>query len=234
GAVRIAQVNLYDRPLTSENILSGTLTFSDGTSLSVGALPTNGRVMPVTFPPKTVSWVRFTVNQAQGTATGLSEMQVLGVPATSTANNPPHFILGPVAASDTIRASQSTTLSVVAHDLDGDALQYQWSSDGGLIQGSGTTVLFTPPAVATSTVFTIALQILDGRGGSASNVGFVTVIPAADALSVIPTSVIGGSSAQGMVSLADAAPSGGLTVPLSSSDPSASVPASVTVPAGSF
>src|ERR1700716_2468292 len=55
AAVRIAQVNLYDRPDTTENIVSGTLTFSDGTSLSVGALPTNGKVMPVTFSPKTVT-----------------------------------------------------------------------------------------------------------------------------------------------------------------------------------
>ncbi|TMB23334.1 MAG: hypothetical protein E6J65_13825 [Deltaproteobacteria bacterium] len=234
SSVSIAQVNLYDRPHWAENILAGTLSFSDGTSISVGALPPNGNVLPVTFPPKTVTWVRFTINQAQGTATGLSEIQVLGLPATATANVAPYFIQGPTSTVDTIRATQTATFLVVANDLNGDAVQYQWSADGGSMQVSGTTAVFTPPAVAASTVFTIASQILDGRGGSASNVGFVTVTPAADGLSVIPTAVVGGDTAQGTVTLANAAPAGGLSVPLSSSDPSAAVPPSVTVPAGSL
>lgn len=232
--VRIAQVNLYDRPDANENVVSGTLTFSDSTSIAVGALPANGRVLPVTFAPKTVSWVRFTVNQAVGTATGLSEFQVLGALATSTANIPPHVIQGPVAASDSIPASQSTTLSVVAHDLDGDPLQYQWSADGGFIQGNGSSATFTPPAVSTATYFTITVQVLDGRGGTASNSTFVQVTPApTDSVSVSPSAVFGGDGAQGTVVLGTAAPTGGKIIPLSSSNPAAAaVPASVTVAAG--
>ena len=52
-------------------------------------------------------------------------------------------------------------------------------------------------------------------------------------LSVSPTSVEGGSSAQGQVTLTALAPPGGITISLSSSDSSAAaVPASVTVPQG--
>jgi LmbE family N-acetylglucosaminyl deacetylase len=233
SSVSVAQVNLYDRPNTAENVLAGTLSFSDGTSISVGALPPDGKVLPVTFPPKTVTWVRFQIDQAQGSATGLSEIQVLGLPM-GAANLAPFFIQGPAASVDTIRGSQTASFFVVANDLNGDAVQYQWSVDGGSLQPSGATAVFTPPPVITSTVFTITSKIADGQGASNSNVGFVTVLPTADALSVLPGSVIGGSSAQGTVSLANAAPSGGLSVPLSSSDPSAAVPASVTVPAGSF
>jgi len=233
--VRIAQVNLYDRPDTTENILSGTLTFSDGSSLNVGALPTNGRVMPLTFAPKTVSWVVFTVNNAVGTATGLSEIQVLGVPATSTANNPPHFIQGPVPASDTIPASQSTNLSVVAHDIDGDAIQYQWSTEAGFIWGNGSSATFTPPAVSADTYVAITVQISDGRGGTASNSTFVKVTPApTNNITVSPAAVFAGSSSQGTVTLPNAAPAGGTAIPLSSSNPAvAAPPASVTVPGGS-
>src|SRR5882672_9072010 len=61
--VSVAQVNLYDRPLGGENVLAGTLSFSDGTSIAVGALPPDGKLLPVTFAPKTVSWVRFTIDQ---------------------------------------------------------------------------------------------------------------------------------------------------------------------------
>jgi hypothetical protein len=65
--------------------------------------------------------------------------------------------------------------------LNGDAVQYEWTADGGTIRGNGATAVFTPPAVAHITVFTISARIFDGRGGSTTNVGFVTVTPAADA-----------------------------------------------------
>src|SRR6267143_1359843 len=211
--VSVAQVNLHDRPHSSENVLAGTLSFSDGTRIAVGALPSDGKVLPVTFSPKTVSWVRVTIDQAEGTAAGLSEIQVLGFPATSTANVAPHFIEGPAPNAETIRSAQTANFTAVAHDLNGDAVAYQWSADGGSIQGSGTTAVFTSPAVTASTVFTISAQILDGRGGSASNVGFVTVTPAADGFSVSPTSIFGGNTAQGMVKLANAAPAEGFSWP---------------------
>jgi LmbE family N-acetylglucosaminyl deacetylase len=232
--VRIAQVNLYDRLDPAENIQSGTLTFSDGSSVSVGALPPTGRVLPVTFSPRVVSWVRFTVNQAQGTATGLVEIQALGAPASSTANVPPHVIQGPIAAAETIPASQSTTLSVAAHDLDGDPLQYQWSAEGGFIQGNGASATFTPPAVTTDTYVAVTVNVLDGRGGVASNSTFIRVTPApANSISLSPAALFGGDGAQGTVLLGTAAPAGGTVVPLSSSNAAvATVPASVTVPAG--
>ncbi|MCX7925686.1 MAG: S8 family serine peptidase [Fimbriimonadales bacterium] len=57
--------------------------------------------------------------------------------------------------------------------------------------------------------------------------------PSLDTLSLNPTSVVGGNSSTGTVTLTAAAPSGGFVVNLSSSNPSvASVPSSVTVPAG--
>lgn len=59
-----------------------------------------------------------------------------------------------------------------------------------------------------------------------------TTTPSLSALSVSPTSVAGGTAAQGTVTLSAAAPSGGALVTLSSSNTVASVPASVTIPAG--
>ena len=60
-----------------------------------------------------------------------------------------------------------------------------------------------------------------------------TVAASLGSLSVNPTAVQGGSSSTGTVTLTIAAPTGGATIALSSSDPAvASVPASVTIPAG--
>src|SRR5215218_8061282 len=67
------------------------------------------------------------------------------------------------------------------------------------------------------------------------NDGSATVASATlSTLSLSPTTVVGGNSATGTVTLTSAAPSGGFTVSLSSNNTAAAtVPASVTVPAGS-
>jgi hypothetical protein len=74
--VSVAKVILYDRPNLTDNVQSGTLLFSDGSSIAVGTLPNAGTGLPVTFAAKTVSWVRFRVDAAAGSNIGLAEIQV--------------------------------------------------------------------------------------------------------------------------------------------------------------
>jgi len=238
--VSVAQVNLYDRPSLGENVIAGTITFSDGSMIPVGALPANGHVQPVVFPPKVVTWVRFTVDQAQGTQAGLSEIEVLGKLAGSTTNTPPHFLSGPGGPTDrSVAGGQSIALSVEAHDLDGDPLQYLWWAEAGTIAGGGPAVTFTAPGVAVDTSLAYSVTVLDGAGGSATNHGFLTVTPGpggggvgVDSLSVAPATVTAGGTALGTVTIAGTAPPGGQAIPLSSSNAAAAIPATVTVPAG--
>ncbi len=86
-------------------------------------------------------------------------------------------------------------------------------------------------AVTTRTVVTITVT-----GGGVTRSADLVVHPSLPALtgfSVNPTSVPGGTSATGTVTLGSPAPTGGIAVSLSSSLPGAvSVPATVTVPAG--
>src|SRR5262249_31065950 len=59
--------------------------------------------------------------------------------------------------------------------------------------------------------------------------------PALYSLRVLPGSVTGGANSTGVVQLTGAAPSGGVTIPLSSGDTNiATVPGSVTVAAGKY
>lgn len=60
-----------------------------------------------------------------------------------------------------------------------------------------------------------------------------SVVPILTAITVNPTSVIGGSSSQGTVTISAQAPSGGVVVALSDNSTSSGVPASVTIAAGS-
>jgi hypothetical protein len=79
-----------------------------------------------------------------------------------------------------------------------------------------------------------------GTAGAWSSVrrftpGAFTQAPALAGIALNPASVVGGNTSEGTASLTSAAPSGGAVVTLSSSNTSAAtVPASVTVPAGAF
>jgi hypothetical protein len=103
----------------------------------------------------------------------------------------------------------------------------------------------TIPGGQSSISFNIGTQIpastttatLGARyGGSTINAPLtVTVGPAAPALSALtlsPSSVVGGGTSQATITLTAAAPTGGITVQITSSSPTAKVPASVLVPTG--
>jgi hypothetical protein len=89
----------------------------------------------------------------------------------------------------------------------------------------------TTTAVTTRTVVTITVT-----GGGVTRSADLVVhpnLPALTGFSVSPTSVAGGTPVTGTVALGSPAPTGGVAVSLSSNLPgSASVPATVTVPAG--
>jgi hypothetical protein len=74
----VDKIVLFDRPNLSDNVLSGTLTFSDGTSIVVGQLANDGTGNTISFAAKTITWVKFTINGAVGSNIGLSEFQVFG------------------------------------------------------------------------------------------------------------------------------------------------------------
>jgi len=110
----------------------------------------------------------------------------------------------------------------------------------------------TVPAGATSATFTVVtkpvssqfnMNIFADLAGSPGKQALLTITagssppppsgPTLSALSVSPSSVVGGNPSTGTVTLTAAAPSGGAVVSLSDNSTATSVPASVTVAAGS-
>jgi hypothetical protein len=76
---RVHKIVLYDLASPRDQVVCGTLSFSDGSSISVGKLQNDGQAGTiVAFPPKTIQWVKFTVVAVRpGTvAAGLGEMGV--------------------------------------------------------------------------------------------------------------------------------------------------------------
>jgi len=78
--VTIDRVRLWDRPMKGEQILAGRLLFSDGSTEYLRAWLSDGARAPgeVSFPAKTVTWMKFYVDQVTATTqnSGLSEIEV--------------------------------------------------------------------------------------------------------------------------------------------------------------
>jgi len=99
---------------------------------------------------------------------------------------------------------------------------------------AGSGIGFFNIATAPVTAQTIVTISVSGGGVTLSHpLTLYPTLPALTALTVSPTSVVGGTSSTGTVTLSAAAPAGGVAVNLASNLPlAASVPASVTVPGG--
>ncbi|UVI33566.1 DUF7402 domain-containing protein [Paenibacillus spongiae] len=72
----INKIVFYDRPNPGDWAPGGTLTFSDGSTVTVSGIPNDGSAYSVTFPDKTVTWVKFQVSGGSGPNVGLSEMKI--------------------------------------------------------------------------------------------------------------------------------------------------------------
>ena len=98
-------------------------------------------------------------------------------------------------------------------------------------QTSGT---FTINTTATpGTTVTITASYSGSSLGTQLVVNPAPIVIVPDTLSFAPPSVPGGATSQATVTLTGPAPTGGFVVTLSSSDPAAKVPASVSIPEGS-
>ncbi|MHC4462865.1 MAG: discoidin domain-containing protein [Planctomycetota bacterium] len=76
----INRVWLFDRPNThADQVTAGMLTFSDGSTITVGELPDDASAAKeITFPPKEVTWLKFVVSSVKPKTqnTGLAEIAV--------------------------------------------------------------------------------------------------------------------------------------------------------------
>lgn len=92
-------------------------------------------------------------------------------------------------------------------------------------QGASTAT-FT---VTTSAVATDTSAVITATGGASATATLTISALAVSQVSLSPAIILGGSASTATVTLSAAAPAGGAVVTLSSSDPAATVPASVTV-----
>jgi hypothetical protein len=215
--------------LSSSNTTVATVPSS--VTVAAGAI---GATFPVSSSAVSTS-TQVTISSSFGGATKSASLTVTPPPLPTVS----FLTLNPTSV---IGGTQPSTGTVT---LSGPApaggAQVSLSSNNGAASVSSSV---TVPAGVTSANFTVSTSsvavtttvVISASYGGATQTASLRVtpppLPTVSSLALNPTSVIGGTSSTGTVTLSGPAPAGGAQVALSSNSGAASVPSSVTVPAG--
>ena len=157
-----------------------------------------------------------------------------GAPALGSVTASPNPVVGGNSSTGTVTLTAAAPAGGVVVSLSSASSAVTVPGSVTVNQGSSSTTF----GITTSTVATQTLTTLSASYNGVTKTTTFTVNPAAASpslatLTLSPTSVVGGTSTTGTVTLTAPAPAGGASVTLASSKPSlASVPASVIVAAG--
>src|SRR6266566_4059448 len=209
--------------------VSVTVTISDATSGATIHYTTDGST-PTTSSPVyggALTFTQTTTLKAMAAASGMTDSAVAS--ATYTIQQQvatPAFSPGggTYTGSVTVTISDATSGATIHYTIDGSTPTTSSPVYGGALTFTQTTTLKAMAAASGMT-----------NSGVASATYTVQQLPTLTSLTLNPSSVVGGplGSSTGTVTLSGPAPSGGAVVSLSSSNTGvASVPSSVTVPAG--
>jgi alkaline phosphatase len=118
SANTVDRIILYDRPNINDQILSATLSFSDGSILQVGPLDNAGGAMEYTFPAKVITSVTMTVDHTLGSTSniGLAEIEVYNDVGGISSNIAP---LATVTASSENKSTSQLAVKAVDGVADG-------------------------------------------------------------------------------------------------------------------
>jgi len=241
AAITVDPANVVGGNSTSATVTLSGVAPSNGTTVTLSAdnacaSPPATVLIPagsnsVTLPIPTNPVVKATTTVLTATAGGASQQVILTVspagvgsltlsPSTVTGGNPSTgtvTLTGPAPTGNLpVNLNSNNANAIVPGTV--------------TVQAGATTATFT---VTTLSVRNQATATLSAALGSSNGTADLTIVPAIpQGLTLNPTTVIAGTPSVGTVTLTGPAPTGGLPVNLSSTSPSASVPSSVTVPAG--
>ncbi|MCI0350777.1 MAG: DUF4082 domain-containing protein [Acidobacteriales bacterium] len=252
--VKTAVLTVNPPPLSSL-VLNPTSVFSRGTStgtitLSVPA-PVGGSTVALASD-NAAATVPASISIPAGSTTGTFTVTASDVAVTTNVNitatlngvktavltvNPytvSNLALSPTTVGSGVSSTGTVTLNAAA-PTGGMAVALASNNPAATVPASvtvaagGTTATFavTTTSVTSSTAVTITATL------NGAKTAVLTVNPAAlSTLTLKPTSVVGGNNSTGTVTLSGIAPAGGAIVSLGDTNPAATVPASVTIPAG--
>ena len=158
----------YSGVPTSVNFPSGETEQSFTFTAARDAVEDDGESVKLGFGPLPVKVTAGTTNKATVSIADVGQV---------SGNRPP--TVSARAEPVTVYAGDSVTLHAIATDLDGDALTYRWTSDGGGIFAPAATELqgaWAAPATETAYTANLTLTATDERGLSSSVTVSVLVV----------------------------------------------------------
>jgi len=223
GQDQLIQVESSDPALAA---VPDTVTVSAGSGIGFFNITT----APVSAP------TAVTISATGGGVT-LSHLLTLypTLPALSSLSVSPTSVTAGGSATGTVRLASAAPPNGVAINLASNQPNSASVPLSVTVPSGATSATFAVSTFAAGGNTTVQLSAAMDNQFQFAAIGVTTGPPPAaslSAVSVSPSSVTGGSSSTGTVTLTAAAPSGGAVVSLSDNSAAASVPASVTVPAG--
>jgi hypothetical protein len=243
----LVSVSLNPASVTGTNPSTGTVTLS-GPAPAGGATVTLSSDTPavasvpasVTVPASatTATFTVTTIAVAASTAVNVSASDGTTAPKTAALTVlPPVLSALAVSPASVTGGTASTGTATLNAPAPGGGAVVSLSSNAAAASVPASVTVAAGATSATFTVATTAVGVstaatISGAYGSTQAASLTILPPVLSSLALSPTSVTGGSSSAGTLTLNGPAPAGGALVALSSGVAAASVPAGVTVPAG--
>lgn len=133
--VSLSRVVLFDRPNSSDQVLGGTLTFSDGSVVTVPQLDNTGGPVVLSFAARSVTGLRFTVTAVSDTTynIGLAEIQAYSSSSTLPSTTENIARTASVSASSDNPTYSQTMIKAIDGMIDGYPGDYtkEWATSNG-------------------------------------------------------------------------------------------------------
>ena len=212
--------------------LSVALTSSSGAATVPTSVAVPAGAVSASFPIASASVTVQTVVTLTAALNGATQTATLTVQAPEL--EPIVLMPSSVIGGDTAAAALTLTFPAPAG---GAVITLTGSSPAAAVVPASVTIpagqtTVSVPITTSAVAVTQAVTLTAAYGGVTKTAKLTVKAALLNGLSLAPPSVIGGAATVATLSLGSNAPSDGLTATLSSSDPAAQVPATLTIPPG--
>jgi hypothetical protein len=114
----------------------------------------------------------------------MSGCNFINVPGAAPNNAP---LIESVTGTKDVWALADSEMVCSASDPDGDSLRYEWSTDNGVVIGTGARMMWVSPD--TMGTYDVAVKVSDGKGGEAKQAVSIRVLTNADGTTAAPVTL---------------------------------------------
>ena len=252
ATLTVVPVQVQSVSLSPSTVTGGSANATATITLT-GPAPSTGATVTLSSSNTSAATVPTSVTVAASATTATFTVTSKSVSATTTTSISATYI-ATASATLTVNPLRLSAISLSPASVVGGASSTGTATLNGVAPSAGVTVTLSdnssasslPSSVtilpgSTSATFTIntspvsvqTVSTITGTFGVSASSNLTITLPQAQSVSLLPSTVIGGTSSLATVTLSGNAPTGGMVVTLASSNTrAATLPTSVTVPAG--